>query len=481
MKRRRLEEVLKKKGPYESNQQVIDLWKKMGILEQSHDIFKIRLEKFLRMTENQEQDTFTGTVFITFNLEQYVQLFLNQYGFSFWRQIQYFFFRWIKNPYMQCQGNSLIIKQANNPADIIWRNLHFTFFRYGLNNSLMVLLAIGILFASFSLQFLIMKYIYPYKKVSMVEENFDLIIKLRAMILSLAVVLINVILRLIVLEITRVQKYESYTRQHSSYLIRYFAFYFLNSALMPYIVHGCFDKKEESTQLLVIDIHFILLASAFSTPLSRLFDLELFKKIYLRWQLKKYAKDDIPYTQYQAHQIYETWSFDIADAYCYISRTLFLSCWYACVAPVGIIVGLFGLFFNYWVDKFLLLRVYMIPESVSEDIAKRIINSLELLPLIYICGNVIYEFRITITNGIIEFIKVFLYNGATSVVLFICVVGYIIYFRQPLPQKERCNKQYKEIEPEFTTDYELCNPITQQTAALKRIKKLNLYEKKDTL
>lgn len=133
------------------------------------------------------------------------------------------------------------------------------------------------------------------------------------------------------------------------------------------------------------------------------------------------------------NRIYETWSFDIADAYCYITRTLFLSCWYACVAPVGIIVALFGMLSNYWVDKILLLRVYMIPESVSEDITKRIINALELLPLIYICGNIIFEFRITITKGLIEFVKVFVYNGTLSVVLFICVVGFIIYYRKPMP------------------------------------------------
>lgn len=46
----------------------------------------------------------------------------------------------------------------------------------------------------------------------MIEKYFDLIIKLRAMSLSLVVVLINVTLRLIVLNLTRAQKYESYTR-----------------------------------------------------------------------------------------------------------------------------------------------------------------------------------------------------------------------------------------------------------------------------
>ena len=78
---------------------------------------------------------------------------------------------------------------------------------------------------------------------------------------------------------------------------------------------------------------------------------------------------------------------NIADSYSYISRTLFLTAWYASVAPLGVFISLVGLFINYWVDKIKLLRFQSTPESVSAKVISTVINNLELLPLMYICGN----------------------------------------------------------------------------------------------
>ena len=50
---------------------------------------------------------------------------------------------------------------------------------------------------------------------------------------------------------------------------------------------------------------------------------------------------------------------DIADSYAFITRTLYLSAWYGAVAPLGLIFGLCGILFNYWVDKYMLLRVHV--------------------------------------------------------------------------------------------------------------------------
>jgi hypothetical protein len=51
---------------------------------------------------------------------------------------------------------------------------------------------------------------------------------------------------------------------------------------MPYLLHGRFDSKEENREMLIIDIHFILLASAFSTPFAKLFEMDIFLKWYKR-------------------------------------------------------------------------------------------------------------------------------------------------------------------------------------------------------
>lgn len=82
---------------------------------------------------------------------------------------------------------------------------------------------------------------------------------------------------------------------------------------------------------------------------------------------------------------------DIADSYGYITRTLFLTAWYASIAPLGAFISLIGILINYWVDKIKLLRFQSAPETISVKIISTVINNLELLPLVYICGNVEYK------------------------------------------------------------------------------------------
>lgn len=104
----------------------------------------------------------------------------------------------------------------------------------------MIFGSLALLSISFSIQFWIMKYVYPYKKESL-EVN-DFIVKINAILLSLVVVVINVLLRLLVFQFTKLMKFDSITKLYSAYINRYIFLYFANSAFIPYIVHGIFDS-----------------------------------------------------------------------------------------------------------------------------------------------------------------------------------------------------------------------------------------------
>jgi hypothetical protein len=151
-----------------------------------------------------------------------------------------------------------------------------------------------------------------------------------------------------------------------------------------------------------------------------------------RYRLHRFGEQKCPYTQATANKIYERWTIDLADSYAYIARTLFLSTWYASVAPLGIVFSLAGLFSNYWIDKYLLLRVYSIPKAVSEEVFTKVINILEILPLVYMCGNYEYELHITNSDSLIKFISEFFSLGTTSIALFFVVCGYIMLGRQAI-------------------------------------------------
>jgi amino acid permease len=67
------------------------------------------------------------------------------------------------------------------------------------NNSLMILVAVSILFASFYLQYILMEIVYPYRK----NADQDFIKRIQAYMMSLVVVIVNAVLRLVVMYFTQ--------------------------------------------------------------------------------------------------------------------------------------------------------------------------------------------------------------------------------------------------------------------------------------
>ena len=104
----------------------------------------------------------------------------------------------------------------------------------------------------------------------------------------MVVVLVNVSLRLTIFLFTKILKYDNTTMLISSYINKYIFLYFCNAAFMPYLIHGIFDGPIENKKMLLFDIHFILVASSLSTPLAKIFDPTLIKKIFKRWSVNSF-------------------------------------------------------------------------------------------------------------------------------------------------------------------------------------------------
>jgi len=83
---------------------------------------------------------------------------------------------------------------------------------------------------------------------------------------------------------------------------------------MPYLVHGYLDGDDINTELLIWDIHFIILATSMSTPLSKVFDPVMFFKIFKRWHIRSFSKEDCPYTQKETNYWFEGHPIEIADS-----------------------------------------------------------------------------------------------------------------------------------------------------------------------
>ncbi|EAS01331.2 transmembrane protein, putative (macronuclear) [Tetrahymena thermophila SB210] len=436
-----------------------------------------QLEKFSKECEKEGYtENFTGTAFVTFNTQKIIKPILSEWGNSTRRSLQNFLFGCFQSPYQDFKGNKLIITKAPTPTDILWDNQKFSFFRTYLNNSLMIFVALAILFGSFYLQYIIMKIVYPFRK----NASQDFGKRIQAYAMSLVVVTCNAILRLVVMYFTQLQKLDSQVRYNSAYINRYVVLLFFNSAFMPYLIHKKWDDDiQVSSNLLLQDITFLFLTNAFSEPLAKIFNVFWVHRVYMRYIIRKYEPNKCPYTQHEANYWHEGPSFFIANSYAYISRTLFLCTWYASVSPYGLLFSLIGLICNYYVDRILLLRYCSCPESQSEDIITEVVNSLPFLPIIYICGVIQFQNRskLEVNENLFVFFGQYFEYGLTSVAMFVSFVGYLLINHLQKDKKEqfsdKFNIQYNDAISEFRTEYEKVNPITSFKANMEWTKAMN--------
>ena len=68
-----------------------------------------------------------------------------------------------------------------------------------------------------------------------------------------------------------------------------------------------------------------------------------------------------PYPQSYVNRLWEGYEISNADNYQYLFRILVVTAWFAACAPFGVVISLIGLFADYWIGKYLLLRHHKKP------------------------------------------------------------------------------------------------------------------------
>lgn len=202
-----------------------------------------------------------------------------------------------------------------------------------------------------------------------------------------------------------------------------------------------------------------MIANAFSEPLFKLIDPVMWYKYFRRVYISGLKPEENPYTQEYINKLWEGHEISNADNYQYITRVLFVTTWFASVAPVGVLISLIGIILDYWISKVLLVKIYKIPENVSEDIVLPTLMGLELLPLVYICGVLQFTYKVSTSPDIFMFFYDFLHYGITTIVIFLSIFGYLLFCKRPLqPQVKRT---YSQSKLGFGFNYETENPITR--------------------
>lgn len=134
-----------------------------------------------------------------------------------------------------------------------------------------------------------------------------------------------------------------------------------------------------------------------------------------------------PYPQHKVNQIFEYPEINIADFYCYLILTVFLSIWYGDIAPLGIVFSIFGLCFAYWVHKIVLLNYSKMPRFQGQEVLDLLRGTIGLYALIYVGGSMIfYSKMLYSSNNIIKIAGVHFEMGVIILAFFVAFLAQII-------------------------------------------------------
>lgn len=137
----------------------------------------------------------------------------------------------------------------------------------------------------------------------------------------------------------------------------------LNTGLIPLLVNR--DKDEWFVEGGLVDtIFWILLANALISPvvyiISPLHQLRRFR----RWKMvREYDKcGSVQCSQAEANFLFEGPPVDLADRNAHLVKTYIVTMFYAPLLPLVILIGVLAFIIDYWVSKYMLLRIHARPK-----------------------------------------------------------------------------------------------------------------------
>ncbi|CAI2378511.1 unnamed protein product [Moneuplotes crassus] len=353
-------------------------------------------------------------------------------------------------------GNLIYAERAVEPGDIYWENLSVssrTRFKKILWTSFIALVCLGVAFGVNLGIRGIKKSIDGSHKESLAEEYF---IRGLSITVSFLIAAINIFLGRVIRMLTSYEHHETYTKYHLSVAFKLTIAMFINTGVIPLFVNFGRANWFDSGGLMV-DVFYIVITISLISPFSYLFDPAYLIRLCKRWnEERKGEKSKL--TQRQANELFEGSPLDMAQRY---SNTMLLFCmavFYVFPMPIISVISLLGALFQYWLDKYLLLRRHKVPEPFGETMAQIFSNMIPFFCLLY--GTSLYIFSTVLSEG----------KGWIGLAAFVLTSLYmIIPFRQIL----NCLKkdihrndeyEYKEERIDFPTDYGRSNPITSKAA-----------------
>ncbi|EGR30034.1 phage head-tail family protein, putative, partial [Ichthyophthirius multifiliis] len=437
------------------------------IKEQNYKIDKLTLVLMDGKGKQLMKQYFTGIAFVTFAFEQDKEDIIEKYQQL--SLIQNLFYGQ-QNQQLIYKGNQLRIRQAPNPSDVFWSNLHMS------KRDKQKRKILGFLVETFILIFCSCT-IYAFYHLQQQEANKDQnqqSLKLQILTISLAIVIsvINFLLFEVLKYLADYQKYKTRTLNKIEISKGLSVSRFINSCIISFIIcifiqYGDKQKKLFGESGLAINGNNFMISNCITPFMIQALNFDFIRLSILR-KIEAKKQNQSVLTQQQLNTMFENSQFPIEERYSQILVTMFTTAFYAPILPTSIMWSCLALFLQYWVDKYDLLNRSTVKYNMSITLSIEMTEHLEYFLSIYSVSTLIFYYYI---NG----------ESWSQVSIIGAVIGIAHAWlpMQLINQKifkvnaaEPNIIDYQEAQKYFITDYCRENPIYKRQAQKDYVKRM---------
>ncbi|KAL4475818.1 hypothetical protein ABPG72_011379 [Tetrahymena utriculariae] len=378
-------------------------------------------------------------------------------------------------------GRNLSISPAPDPTEIYWGNLDTN----KLERSIRIVVGLSIdsivVFGSGLSIYFLQDYQSTYAekhKISIIYNSQDkkneiTNIQLLSLAISFVIFIISSLLTVLVRQVAKFKKFQTRTYYNLSFDFFLSLAQFINATLVPFIV-SFIVKESTNYQLLygasglIPNQNTTFMVNSFLPILFFFLDFEYILKKLLRRNEEKKNQNSI-LTQQELLDLYEQPQFTIESEYSQVMNTLLMTLFYATPLPICVLWPIAGIVIQYLIAKYNLIKRRSAPFNIGSSLSQVMINLMNAGIVIFGCLSYmfIYMSKDDADNGSQFISLVAIFVSAVHFLLPIHVINKELI--KIKPRKPENTKTYRQVQGDFSTDYDRANPATKRLASQKFI------------
>jgi hypothetical protein len=394
----------------------------------------------------------TSTAFVIFKTQLAAKKIIQYFEIGRLRKIKKDFL--VRNRQNTDSFANIRVEGAPEPSDIYWVNLRVN----PLKRFIIKLCVYFLLFVALFISFIIIN------SLNSIKHDDSRIISITGSILLIS---FNAVLGKLVRLLTQFERHPTWSDYTRSVTNKLCLIVCLNTIIIPFFANNDMDKWYNKGGL-AEDIFYVVIANAIIPNLTYILNIPYIIKVLRRWNLQRISSQGQPLniSQARANELYEGPEFDLSSRTAHIVKTFILCIAYSPLVPIAIPISICGLMIEYWISKYMLLRVHTRPRNYGNEMFGNTGRWIQIGLLIHSIMLMVFYTRI-VEDTYQSYGYVYIYLAAQY--LFCPVESIVDKLRKEdkyaimenlLKDDEMANNYEKQL-PFFYTDYLRDNPVTE--------------------